>query len=80
LEEVVRPLTLAEVLVYGQGIERSFLCPVHGDRRPSASVNVIKKQWVCYTCGAHGGLTGDAVSVLTLLSTSSLATTLSRMR
>lgn len=60
---MVRPLTLAEVLVYGQGIERSFLCPVHGDRRPSASVNVIKKQWVCYTCGAHGGLTGDAALV-----------------
>ena len=55
----MRPLTLAEVLTYGQGIERSFLCPVHGDRRPSASVNVIKGKWICYTCGAHGGLTGE---------------------
>jgi hypothetical protein len=22
-------------------------------------VNVIKKVWICYTCGAHGGLTGE---------------------
>ena len=56
---VVRPLTLAEVLMYGNGVERPFLCPVHGDRRPSASVNVIKRKWFCYTCGAHGGLTGE---------------------
>lgn len=56
-----RAWTLAEALQYGRGTERPMLCPVHGDTRPSASVNVNKKVWVCYTCGAHGKLTGDAL-------------------
>lgn len=54
-----RHWTLAEALAYGRGVERPFLCPVHGDSRPSASVNVAKKKWYCYTCGARGGLTGE---------------------
>jgi len=53
-------LTLSEALRYGKGIERSFLCPEHGDSRPSASVNIAKGVWYCYTCHAHGDLTGDA--------------------
>lgn len=56
----MRALTLAEALRWGRGIERSFLCPEHGDSRPSASVNVIKGKWFCYTCHAHGELTGEA--------------------
>ena len=51
--------TLSEVLTHGYGVERSFLCPVHGDTNPSASVNTIKNVWVCYTCGAHGKLDGE---------------------
>jgi Toprim-like/CHC2 zinc finger len=57
----VRALTLAEALRFGRGIERPFLCPEHGDTRPSASVNVIKKKWYCYTCHAHGNLSGEAL-------------------
>jgi DNA primase len=57
----VRALTLAEALRFGRGTERPFLCPEHGDSRPSASVNIIKKVWVCYTCGAHGTLSGEAL-------------------
>ena len=57
---LVRPLTLAEALRFGRGIERSFLCPEHGDSRPSASVNIVKGKWFCYTCHAHGELTGEA--------------------
>lgn len=37
-----------------------FLCPEHGDSRPSASVNIIKGVYYCYTCHAHGELTGEA--------------------
>jgi hypothetical protein len=55
----MRHWTLAEALVYGRGVERPFLCGVHGDSRPSASVNVVKKKWYCYSCGASGGLTGE---------------------
>jgi DNA primase len=57
----VRALTLPEALRFGRGVERPFLCPEHGDSRPSASVNVIKKVWICYTCGAHGHLDGEAM-------------------
>ena len=51
--------TLTEAVTKGHGTERPFLCPVHGDSRPSASLNIIKQKWVCYTCGAHGNLTGE---------------------
>jgi DNA primase len=57
----MRALTLAEALRYGHGVERAFLCPEHGDSRPSASVNIIKKRWHCFTCHAHGALGGDAL-------------------
>lgn len=57
----MRALTLAEAIRVGRGVERSFLCPEHGDSRPSASVNIIKKKWFCYTCHARGGLTGEAL-------------------
>jgi Toprim-like/CHC2 zinc finger len=56
----VRALTLSEALRWGHGVERAFLCPEHGDSRPSASVNVVKGVWYCYTCHAHGDLTGEA--------------------
>lgn len=46
--------TLEEAISRGRGRERSFRCPVHGDQHASASVNVAKGVWICYTCGAHG--------------------------
>lgn len=57
----MRALSLAEALRYGRGVERPFLCPEHGDSRPSASVNIIKGKWICYTCHAHGVLGGEAL-------------------
>ena len=56
----MRALTLSEAIRWGRGVERSFLCPEHGDSRPSASVNIVKGKWYCYTCHAHGDLTGEA--------------------
>lgn len=50
--------SLQEALTRGLGRERSFLCPVHDDRHASASVNVAKGVWVCYTCAAHGSVDG----------------------
>ena len=46
--------TLAEAMVAGTGVERPFLCPDHPDTRPSASYNVVKNVWYCYTCGSRG--------------------------
>lgn len=34
--------------------ERPFRCHVHDDSQASASVNIDKGVWVCYTCGAKG--------------------------
>lgn len=56
----MRALTLSEALRYGHGVERPFLCPEHGDTRPSASVNIAKGVWYCFTCHAHGSLNGEA--------------------
>ena len=46
--------SLAEAMVYGQGVERQFRCHVHGDTNPSASVNSMTGLWFCYACGAKG--------------------------
>lgn len=46
--------TLTEALARGRGRERSFRCPSHDDRHASASVNVVKGLWVCYSCHAKG--------------------------
>lgn len=45
---------LDEVVAKGRGVERAFRCDVHDDHNASASVNVLKGLWVCYSCGASG--------------------------
>lgn len=35
-------------------MERPFNCPVHDDANASASVNVDKGVWYCFSCGARG--------------------------
>lgn len=55
------PHTLEEAIRLGHGRERACLCPVHGDTNPSASVNVDTKLWHCFSCGAGGRLTGEAL-------------------
>jgi hypothetical protein len=52
---------LEDVLAVGQGIERPFVCHVHNDTRASASVNVLKKVWYCFSCGARGMVDGSAI-------------------
>lgn len=47
-------ITLAEALTTGRGTERSFLCPSHQASHETASVNVLKGVWYCYSCHAHG--------------------------
>lgn len=64
--------TLAEAITDGRGVERPCLCPVHDDTNASASVNVLKGLWVCYTCGAAGTVDGfdtvpDAEALLRLM-------------
>jgi len=50
----VSGMTLAEALTHGEGIERPFRCEQHDDNHASASVNVLKMVWYCYTCHASG--------------------------
>lgn len=33
-----------------------FLCPLHGDRKPSFSVNPESGEWYCHPCGKGGGI------------------------
>lgn len=40
--------------------EAPMKCPVHDDRRPSASINREKGLWHCHACGAGG----DGVALL----------------
>jgi DNA primase len=49
-------ITLAYAMTHGQGIERTFNCPVHDDQNPSARVNVLKGVWFCHACGARGNV------------------------
>lgn len=51
--------SLEDALTRGRGNERMFLCPAHDDHSPSASVNVAKGVWYCYTCHASGKV-GDS--------------------
>lgn len=37
-----------------KGEEITFLCPVHADTKPSASYNIAKNVWHCFSCGAKG--------------------------
>lgn len=46
--------TLEEALTLGRGTERPFRCHEHDDTTASASVNVLKGVWYCYTCHAKG--------------------------
>lgn len=47
-------ITLEQALATGHGQWRSFTCPIHDDRSPSARVNVATGKWVCMSCGARG--------------------------
>lgn len=38
------------------GEEWTVSCPVHPDRNPSCSINVRTGAWICYSCGARGGI------------------------
>ncbi|MEE9217130.1 MAG: CHC2 zinc finger domain-containing protein [Anaerolineales bacterium] len=38
------------------GNERKALCPFHGERTVSYKVNLKKKAFNCFGCGAHGNV------------------------
>ena len=53
---------LADAVKTGSGVERSFRCDVHDDKNASASVNVDKGLWVCFSCGASGRVDAKALT------------------
>lgn len=55
--------SLQEALTHGYGVERSFLCHVHGDSNPSASVNSLTGAWICYACHAAGRVDLDGIDL-----------------
>lgn len=46
--------SLESAILNGHGIERQFICHVHDDSNPSASINSMTGWWVCYACHASG--------------------------
>ena len=49
-------ITLEDALATGRGTERPFTCPVGEHSHPTASVNVVKGVWYCYSCGGKGAV------------------------
>ncbi|WP_294033806.1 CHC2 zinc finger domain-containing protein [uncultured Moraxella sp.] len=42
----------------GGGVWRSALCPFHGDKHPSLSINTDHGGYICHVCGASGDMVG----------------------
>src|SRR3954452_19995513 len=40
----------------GQGVQRVCRCPFHADRKPSLKVNLGRKVFNCFGCGAKGNI------------------------
>src|ERR671916_834194 len=40
----------------GRGVSRAILCPFHDDKTPSCKVNLGRKIFHCFGCGAHGNI------------------------
>jgi DNA primase len=40
----------------GRGEQRAILCPFHNETKPSCKVNLDKKAFNCFGCGAHGNI------------------------
>ena len=49
-------ITAQDALTKGSGEWRSFTCPTHDDRTPSARINVLTRKWVCMVCGGRGDI------------------------
>jgi 5S rRNA maturation endonuclease (ribonuclease M5) len=62
-------MTLDAALATGRGIERPCMCPnpEHNASHPTASVNVAKGVWYCYSCHAHGTIDGHVPKIEDIL-------------
>lgn len=52
---------MEDAIATGRGDERSFTCPVGDHSSPTASVNVVKGVWHCFSCHAKGAVDGKRV-------------------
>lgn len=62
VHDLVRDVFQLQVEVRGD--EAYFLCPVHPDRKPSASVNLKTGWWSCWSCSAGGDIIHLGTKVL----------------
>jgi hypothetical protein len=56
-------ITLERAISEGRGVERPFTCHAHENNSITASVNIMKGVWFCYSCYAHGWLEDHVPSV-----------------
>lgn len=54
-------ITLEDALASGRGEERPFTCPDGEHSHPTASVNVLKMVWHCFSCKAKGAVDSTRV-------------------
>lgn len=54
--DFLRILAYYNLEVLGQGVQRQALCPFHADKRPSLKVNLGRKVFQCFGCGAKGNV------------------------
>src|SRR3954454_24401880 len=45
-----------DIATEGQGVQRQALCPFHADKKPSLKVNLGRKVFNCFGCGASGNV------------------------
>ncbi len=65
VEKLLGDLGSLEVLPMNSNDEVLHVClnPMHDDHNPSASYNVEKNKWRCFSCGAQGGIVGLVMMV-----------------
>lgn len=56
-------ISIQDALSNGRGTWRSFTCPVHDDRSPSARLNFKTGKWVCMVCHAKGSVDSFVIDV-----------------
>src|SRR3954447_14530982 len=44
------------LVAHGSGVQRQVLCPFHADKKPSLKVNLGRKVFNCFGCGASGNV------------------------
>src|SRR3954469_17496681 len=54
--DFLKVLAHYKIEVFGKGTSRSIHCPFHQDKTASCKINLGRKGYHCFGCGAHGNI------------------------